>query len=165
MGPVSLVEVIRRVIREHKLAAYARAITIQAKLKPLLVMADSEKIRIIVDNLLSNAIKYSPRGGEIRLQLDERNGYALLDVIDEGPGVSPDESDKIFDSFYQGKSSPDGRVKGTGLGLAITREYVLAHGGRIAVVEDKQGAVPGGHFRVELPLDESIQQGMVDELV
>jgi two-component system sensor histidine kinase GlrK len=165
MGPVALVDVIRRVIREHKLAAYARAITIQAKLKPLLIMADSEKIRIIVDNLLSNAIKYSPRGGEVRLELEQRDGYALLDVIDQGPGVSPDESEKIFESFYQGKSTSDGRVKGTGLGLAITREYVLAHGGRIAVVDGEGAERTGGHFRVELPLDESIKQGSVDAVV
>lgn len=165
LGPVALVEVVRRVIREHKLAAYARAITIQAKLKPLLVMADSEKMRIIVDNLVSNAIKFSPRGSEVTLQLDQRDGYAVLDVIDQGPGVRPDETEKIFESFYQGKIAPEGRVKGTGLGLAITREYVLAHGGHIGVVQGSERTGQGGHFRVALPLDESLQQGMSNELV
>jgi two-component system sensor histidine kinase GlrK len=159
LGPVAMLDVVRRVVREHKLAAYARAITIQAKLKPLRILADAEKVRVIVDNLLSNAIKYSPRGGVVALELFDRDGYALLDVMDQGPGVVPEEKEKIFDSFYQGKNEAEGPVKGTGLGLAITREYVLAHGGRIEVVSGPEKTGGGGHFRVALPLDLSRRTG------
>src|SRR5213079_2177752 len=61
LGPVALADVIRRVVREHKLAALARMITFDTKVRPSVVVGDAEKIRAIVDNLLSNAIKYSPR--------------------------------------------------------------------------------------------------------
>ena len=63
LGPVALGDIVRVVLREHKLAALARLVTFDAKLRPAIVVGDSSKIRAIVDNLLSNAIKYSPRSG------------------------------------------------------------------------------------------------------
>src|SRR6266705_1345359 len=83
LGPVALEDVIRRVAREHKLAAFARMITFEAKLTSAIVIGDGNKIRAIVDNLLSNAIKYSPRAGEISLELRIEDDFAILDVVDE----------------------------------------------------------------------------------
>jgi len=157
LGPVALEDVIRRVAREHKLAAFARMITFEAKLTSAIVIGDGNKIRAIVDNLLSNAIKYSPRAGEISLELRIENDFAVLDVIDEGPGIDPGDRPRIFDSFYQGKNAPEGRIKGSGLGLAIAREYALAHGGRIEVLDRSDGG-RGAHFQLRLPLALSVHQ-------
>src|SRR5215470_1213043 len=151
LGPVPLAEVIRRVIREHKLAALARMITFETKLKPAILIGDGEKVRVIVDNLLSNAIKYSPRSGLIGVRLAVDDGAAVLDVLDEGPGIDPADRPHIFESFYQGSPAPDGRIKGSGLGLAIAREYALAHGGRIELLDRTDGK-RGAHFRLWLPL-------------
>jgi len=151
LGPVALVDVIRRVVKEHKLAAFARMITFEAKLKPAIVVGDGEKIRAIVDNLLSNAIKYSPRTSVIVIGLAVDGDFALLDVIDQGPGVDPHDRPRIFESFYQGKPAAEGRIKGSGLGLAIAREYALAHGGRIEVLDRDDGA-RGARFQLRLPL-------------
>jgi two-component system, NtrC family, sensor histidine kinase GlrK len=151
LGPVGLGDVVRRVVKEHKLAAFARMITFEAKLAPAIVVGDGEKIRAIVDNLLSNAIKYSPRSAVIRLELALANGYATLDVVDHGPGIDPDDRPRIFESFYQGKTAPQGRIKGSGLGLAIAREYAMAHGGRIEVLDRADGR-RGAHFRLWIPL-------------
>jgi two-component system sensor histidine kinase GlrK len=151
LGPVPLADVIRRVIREHKLAAFARMITFDTKVKPAVVVGDAEKIRAIVDNLISNAIKYSPRSGMISLDLRTEGVHAVLDVIDQGPGVDPDDRPRIFESFYQGKPAPEGRIKGSGLGLAIASEYALAHGGRIDLLDRPDGR-RGAHFRLWLPL-------------
>jgi len=151
VGPVLMPDVVRRVLREHKLAAFARMVTFDTHLKPALVVGDADKVRTIVDNLVSNAVKYSPRSATIDVSLDTDRGFAVLDVIDHGPGIAPEERERIFDSFYQGQPPVDGRVKGSGLGLAIAREYALAHGGRIEVndrVDGKQGA----QFRLWLPL-------------
>jgi two-component system, NtrC family, sensor histidine kinase GlrK len=150
LGPVHLADVIRRVVKEHKLAAFARMITFDANLKPALVLGDAEKIRTIVDNLVSNAIKYSPRSGVITLDLALDETAAVLEVIDQGHGVEAAERERIFDSFYQGKAPPEGRVKGSGLGLAIAREYVLAHGGRIEALDRSDGR-HGARFRLWLP--------------
>ena len=150
LGPVPLADVVRRVVREHKLAAFARMITFDIKVRPSVVVGDSEKIRAIVDNLLSNAIKYSPRSGLISLELGTDGESAVLEVIDEGPGVDAQDRPHIFESFYQGKSAPEGRIKGSGLGLAIASEYALAHGGRIEVLDRADGK-RGAHFRLSLP--------------
>jgi two-component system sensor histidine kinase GlrK len=151
LGPVPLAEVIRRVIREHKLAALARMITFETKLKPAILIGDGEKVRVIVDNLISNAIKYSPRSGLVGVRLAVDDGAAVLDVVDEGPGIDPADRPRIFESFYQGSPAPDGRIKGSGLGLAIAREYALAHGGRIELLDRADGK-RGAHFRLWLPL-------------
>jgi len=151
LGPVALPEVIRRVLREQKLAALARMITIETDLQPIAVVGDTEKIRTIVDNLLSNAIKYSPRSGVVEIALAADDGYAVLDVSDGGPGVAAAERERIFDSFYSGKAPLDGKVKGTGLGLAIAREYTVAHAGRLEVLDRVDGR-RGVRFRLSLPL-------------
>jgi two-component system, NtrC family, sensor histidine kinase GlrK len=108
-------------------------------------------LRTVVDNLVSNAIKYSPRSGVIDLRLGSEGGNAVLDVIDQGPGVAPDDRGRIFDSFYQGLAPAEGRVKGSGLGLAIAREYAIAHGGRIEL-KDRADGKRGAWFRLWLPL-------------
>jgi len=151
LGPVALVDVIRRVLREHKLAAFARMVTFEAKLSPAMLVGDADKIRAIVDNLVSNAIKYSPRSGVIALDLSLDRGFAVLDVVDQGPGIDAEDAPRIFDSFYQGKRAPEGRIKGSGLGLAIAREYALAHGGRIEALGRADGR-RGARFRLWLPL-------------
>ncbi|MGH8714797.1 MAG: ATP-binding protein [Casimicrobiaceae bacterium] len=151
LGPVALIDVVRRVIREHKLAAFARLITVDARLEPSVIIGDGEKIRAIVDNLLSNAIKYSPRSGIIAIEVRPDGEDAVLDVIDEGPGISAADRPHIFESFYQGKTAPEGRIKGSGLGLAIAHEYTLAHGGRIELLDRADGR-RGAHFRLRLPL-------------
>ena len=135
----------------HKLAAFARMVTFDARLKPVFVIGHAERIRTIVDNLVSNAIKYSPRSGVIRLELGVQQDFAVLDVIDQGRGVDPNERERIFESFYQGKAPTEGRVKGSGLGLAIAREYALAQGGRVEVRE-RADAARGADFRLWLPL-------------
>ncbi len=151
LGSVALPEVIRRVLREQKLAALARMITVETDLQAVAVVGDTEKIRTIVDNLLSNAIKYSPRSGVVEIALAASDGYAVLDVSDGGPGIAAAERERIFDSFYSGVAPIDGRVKGTGLGLAIAREYTAAHAGRLEVLDRVDGR-RGVRFRLSLPL-------------
>jgi len=151
LAPVALADIVRRVLREQKLAAVARMITFETTLAPLIAVGDLEKIRTVVDNLLSNAIKYSPRSGVIELTLFEQEGFAVLDVADHGPGIAADERERVFDSFYSGKAPVDGKVKGSGLGLAIAREYALAQSGRIEVLDRSDGQ-RGVRLRLWLPL-------------
>ena len=151
LAPVPLAEIVRRVLREQKLAAVARMIDFETSLAPLVVVGDHEKIRTVIDNLLSNAIKYSPRKGAVEIAVTEQDGFAVLDVADHGPGIAPEERERVFDSFYSGKAPVDGKVKGSGLGLAIAREYAIAQSGRIEVLDRGDGQ-RGVRFRVWLPL-------------
>jgi two-component system sensor histidine kinase GlrK len=150
LGPVMLGDIARRVIRENKLAALARGITIDLRLDPALVVGDADRLRTIVDNLVSNAIKYAPRAGRIEIATWQEGGQAQIEVVDNGPGVDVDEREQIFNSFFQGKAPPGGKVKGSGLGLAIAREYAMAHGGRLEV-RDRPDGKRGACFRLSLP--------------
>ena len=107
---------------------------------------DEEKIRIVLDNLLSNAVKYSPERGLISIKLYKESGDAVFEVLDEGPGISPTDRDKIFEAFYRGTDMPVAAIKGSGLGLSIVKEYVQLHKGRIEVLDG-----PGAHFRIRFP--------------
>ncbi len=146
---VALDVVCTQVLRTHRLVAAARAIRFERKLAPVLVEGDADKLRVVVDNLITNAIKFSPRDGVIRVELDKRDGRAVLDVVDQGPGVAAEERERVFEPFFRGTRARRGTVKGSGLGLAIAKENVLAHRGKIEVIEEGKG----GHFRVMLPLN------------
>jgi two-component system, NtrC family, sensor histidine kinase GlrK len=145
---VQLRAVINRVAEAHRLPMRAKDIRLNVSCTDISLQADENKLEVILDNLLSNAVKFSPPFGEVMITAQLRSNEVVLDVTDEGPGVAPSERDRIFEPFYQGKARSDAPVKGTGLGLAIVEEYVLAHGGRVDIL-DSHGQ--GAHFQVRLP--------------
>jgi two-component system sensor histidine kinase GlrK len=145
--PVALDGVIREVMRGHELAVQAKRQSLALELERLNVEADAEKLRSILDNVLGNAVKFTPPGGSIAVTSRADGADAVIDVVDSGPGVPPEERESIFQSFFRGRAPAGGRVEGTGLGLAIAREFAEAHGGRISVITRANG----GHFRIVLP--------------
>ncbi len=147
LQPVKPAEVIAHVLGKQTLAMAARDIHQVRKLEDFVMHTDAERLRVVLDNLLSNAVKFSPSGGTITIAMRKENGSAVLDVIDEGPGIAVEDSEHIFDPFYQGRAKASAAVKGTGLGLSITKEHVLALGGQI------DAEVGKGHFTVKLPLN------------
>ena len=147
MKRVSLPSLIQEAMRPHELAAQAKGLQIEVDAQAATVEADPDKLRSVVDNLIGNAVKFTPAGGSVSVQAFSSGEQALIDVIDSGPGVPPEERDSIFDSFFRGRAKASSRVEGSGLGLAIARELVEAHGGKISVLAEARGA----HFRVALP--------------
>lgn len=147
---VELKPVIERVVREHRLEMLSRAISVDVRGDAITLQADREQLRVVLDNLVSNAIKYTSAGGKVRIISSVDGAVAQIDVEDDGPGIAVEEQERVFESFYRGGASANGKIKGSGLGLAIVREYVLAHQGHVYVVEPGK---PGGRFRVRLPLD------------
>ncbi len=101
------------------------------------VLADTDQAVRAVGNVLHNAIKFSPAGGvvEIRGRLDDGGELVTLSVADEGPGIPPEELERIFERFFRGDRSRG--TPGTGLGLAIVRHVLRAHGGE-AWAEDRR---------------------------
>ncbi|HEX4984513.1 MAG TPA: HAMP domain-containing sensor histidine kinase [Burkholderiales bacterium] len=141
-----------RVAQQHSLAMRAKNLSLNLAASEFAIEADENKVDAILDNLLSNAIKFSPAGGTIRIQLRKRGAEAVVDVMDEGPGIQAGDRGRVFEPFYQGGAEYTGPVKGTGLGLAIVREYVVAHRGSVEIIADGN---PGAHLRVILPCSQS----------
>jgi two-component system, NtrC family, sensor histidine kinase GlrK len=146
---VELAPVLTRVAEAHQLPVRAKDISLRVDCPSISLEADENKLEVILDNLVSNAVKFSPPFGEVAIAARVAGKEVLIDVADQGPGIAPQERDKVFDAFYQGSAKPRGPVKGTGLGLAIVREYVLAHRGRVQIMEE---APAGAHFRISLPM-------------
>jgi len=148
LGPVDIREVIGRVTEDQRLAIKARNLTLDIAAEDVMIPADSEKLRVVLDNLLSNAVKFSPPGGVIGVAARFDGDALELDVTDQGPGIPREERTRIFDPFYQGSQAGAGPVRGTGIGLSVVKEYVFAHGGSVEVVDSG----PGAHLRIRLPL-------------
>lgn len=148
--PTSLYGLIEDVMVDHKPVIMAKHLDLECDLNEIIVYGDGEKLRVVVDNLLSNAVKYSLEGGKIRISLRRRPNDAVLDIVDSGPGIHQEAREKVFEPFYQEDQAHDRPVKGNGIGLSIAREYVMAHGGRIDIVDEP---LQGAHFRVTLPVN------------
>ncbi|HEU5065952.1 MAG TPA: HAMP domain-containing sensor histidine kinase [Gaiellaceae bacterium] len=106
------------------------------------IVSDGDRVLQIITNLLANAFRWTPDGGRVDLRLRSENGRIYVAVEDNGPGIGPDEQERIFRPFW----THDG--KGTGLGLAIARELALALGGQIEL-ESQVGR--GSRFELVLP--------------
>jgi len=146
---VRLKDVIERVVADHNLAIRAREIHLELNLEDQSLLGDEDKLVVVIDNLISNALKFTPQKGEMKIFLNKRDDKVLLDVIDSGPGIYPEEKLRVFDPFYQGKYSTEKNVEGTGIGLSLVKEYVVAHHGIIEILDKEES---GGHFRVTLPI-------------
>jgi two-component system sensor histidine kinase GlrK len=149
MQNVNIRHVIHRVLDDQKLAMRAKNLKTEVAAPDIVLPADFEKLRVMLDNLLSNAIKFSPHGGAVRVAARRQDDRLELEVGDSGPGISPEDRVRVFEPFYRGQHAADTLVKGTGIGLSVVREYAQMHGGTVEVVADPQ---PGARVRVMLPL-------------
>jgi signal transduction histidine kinase len=94
------------------------------------VDGDERRIKQVIFNLLSNAVKFTPAGGEVDVSATRVNGEVRVSVADTGPGVAPEDRERIFEEFQQSETGV-GKREGTGLGLALSKRFVELHGGRI----------------------------------
>jgi signal transduction histidine kinase len=111
---------------------------------------DFVALQQVVDNLLSNALKYSPPGARVEISVQASETHCRIEVHDQGPGVKPEEREKIFEKFKRGSAQPTQGEKSTGLGLWIVRRFVLALHGRVWCEPGAGGL--GSTFVVEVPL-------------
>jgi two-component system sensor histidine kinase KdpD len=107
-----------------------RPIHVDLKSDIPLLNVDPELVSLALRQLISNAVKYSPPGSRIDITSTASERIVTVAVGDEGPGISPDEFDAIFERYYRGSRTHES-VPGTGMGLSIARDIINAHGGRI----------------------------------
>ena len=119
----------------------------------LVVLDDAQRLRQVLANLVDNALRHTPAGSPVEVRvgeaaLDGRPG-AAVEVVDHGPGLTPEQTEQVFERFYRADPVRSGGDGGTGLGLSIVAALVAVHGGTVQV-----DSVPGrgARFRVVLPL-------------
>ncbi len=111
---------------------------------------NGEMIKEAMMNLLTNAIKYNRDGGEIKFKIAKEDGFALVQISDNGIGIEEELLDRIFERFYVVDHSRSKKISSTGLGLSIVKHIVEAHGGRIEVTSE---IGKGSTFTIYLPLE------------
>jgi signal transduction histidine kinase len=144
-------QLVTQQIESFKRSEYAKGLEIQTRISgdiPHLNL-DKEAFTQGLNNLLDNAVKFSSDRKEIEVVLKKDDTNVFIEVKDRGIGIPPNELDKIFDKFYQGRNEVRKSAKGTGLGLTLVKHTVEAHGGRIEV-ESRVGE--GSTFSIILPV-------------
>jgi two-component system, NtrC family, sensor kinase len=114
-----------------------------------LVEGDERRIRQVIFNLLSNAVKFTPEGGHVGVSTAAENGEIRVAVADTGPGIAPEDKERIFEEFQQTDIGAEQR-EGTGLGLALSKRLVELHGGKIWV---ESAVGKGSTFVFTLPVE------------
>jgi signal transduction histidine kinase len=142
-APVDLGALIREIVANSDLVGARR---LALDVAPLSVRADGAMVDRIVDNLLGNAVKHTPGDSRIWVRVERTDDGALVIVEDDGPGVDPDERERIFEAYRQGSHA----AMGSGVGLALVATFAELHGGR-AWVQEREGG--GASFRVLLAWD------------
>lgn len=134
-------------------------LTIEIKNKNLNLVKDFDRVKAKVNgemikeammNLLTNAIKYNRDGGEIEFKIAKEDGFALVQISDNGIGIEEELLDRIFERFYVVDHSRSKKISSTGLGLSIVKHIVEAHGGRIEVTSE---IGKGSTFTIYLPIE------------
>jgi signal transduction histidine kinase len=108
------------------------------------VKGDPSRLFQALEEMVENAIRFTPADGQVELEagsiLHDARHWVTISVHDTGPGIPPEEQERVFDRFFRGSLAESGHIPGTGLGLSIAQEIMQAHGGRVTV---ESRGVPG----------------------
>jgi two-component system OmpR family sensor kinase len=160
--PISVVDLVDAAVLAVRPRAQQHGVAIIADPLPdVLVNAAPVAAKVALANILDNAVKFSPLGGQVRLAAAATEDEAVVTVSDAGPGVSPEDAERLFQPFYRGRASRSTGVAGVGLGLAISRVLVQRQGGRISLDPKVER---GAAFSMHLPRARASRLTHEDEL-
>lgn len=131
LEPIHFGEFVAATVADYEPVSRAAGVELGLTIENADVVADRSRLRQILDNVLSNGIKYTPSGGHLHVTVSRLDALVMLEVRDDGIGVSAAELPKVFDRMFRGANAQEARIPGTGLGLALTKELVEALGGYV----------------------------------
>jgi two-component system, OmpR family, phosphate regulon sensor histidine kinase PhoR len=136
IAPVNILELARDIVETSEMKAGKRDIAIRFNKKyerPIMVMADADRIKQVYVNLIDNSIKYGSAGGYIELRFYDMDRHVLCEVADDGSGIEEKHIPRLFERFYRVDKARDRNAGGTGLGLSIVKHIIDGHGETINV--------------------------------
>ncbi len=145
--PVDLGHVLEEAVAAARVVDDRHGFGFELGARPLVVTGDARRLRQVVDNLIANVRRHTPPGSSAYLTAWRDGDRVRVTVEDDGPGIRPEERERIFDRFFRPHDGRERDSGGVGLGLAIVRSIVVAHGGTIELVESPIGA----RFEISLP--------------
>lgn len=153
LNPVELPVLASDAVQAARAVAPGRNISLEVEpgAGELVVLGDDARLRQIIGNLMTNALTHTPPEASVTLRLRTEGDQAVVEVADTGPGLTPEQAERVFERFYRVDAARTRRADGTtgtGLGLAIVAALVAAHNGSVEVTETPGG---GATFRVRLP--------------
>jgi signal transduction histidine kinase/CheY-like chemotaxis protein len=149
--PVDIAVLVQEVAEANRPLAVRKQQTITVSAPPNhAAMCDADRIREAIDNLVSNAVKYSPIGGAIDLLVAQERGGIIIQIRDQGAGLSPEDISRLFGRFQRLSAKPTAGETSTGLGLSIVKRIVDLHGGQVTV--ESAGPGQGATFKMSLPV-------------
>jgi two-component system OmpR family sensor kinase len=154
LRPVDLASLAAEGVTRARIVDPGRPITLEAA-EPVIVDADGERLRQVIDNLIGNALQHTPPGSPVTVTVTGGAGRGQLTVADRGPGMTAEQASRVFERFYRTDGARTRARGGAGLGLAIAASLAAAHGGEITV-DTAPGR--GAAFRVRLPLAGTSQE-------
>jgi two-component system OmpR family sensor kinase len=147
---VDLFDLVADVVTETRVLAQDRELALEVRADAAYhVTGDPARLRQVIGNLLTNAVKHTPAGTPVTVVLSATGDSAVVEVADEGPGLSVEQAARVFERFYRADPARSRESGGSGLGLAIVAALVAVHGGTVSL-RTAPGA--GCTFRLELPL-------------
>jgi len=160
--PLDLANVINHAVEtaEPLFRERQHEVSIVSSYRTLHVHGDMTRLVQSVANILTNAAKYTDTGGKIRLQTRAEDGNALIEISDNGAGISPELLPRVFELFVQGDRTLDRSLGGLGIGLSVVRQLVEMHGGKVAAISPGLGR--GSTFKLWLPLIERPSDQLAD---
>jgi signal transduction histidine kinase/CheY-like chemotaxis protein len=147
--PLNLADAVTHTVQDLRAAGVLEGRDFHLDTLPVWVNADQPRIDQIVSNIVSNAVKFTPAEGRIRVRVFQRGDDAVVEVSDNGIGLSPQDVSRIFDLFWQGEQALDRADSGLGVGLTLVRDLVNLHGGKVTVHSDGPGH--GACFTISIP--------------
>jgi two-component system OmpR family sensor kinase len=166
LAPADLLTLAADAVQDARMVAPDRTVDLTvAPGAAFIVNGDEQRLRQVIGNLVNNALSHTPAGTPVHVRigsgtLDSGDPAVVLDVADEGPGMTQEQARRVFERFYRADAARNRASGGTGLGLAIVAGLVSAHGGTVSV---QTAPGEGADFQVRLPLSPDARDADADE--
>ena len=155
VSPLDICALSRQLLEEVEPSLTQHTMQLDCSHEPLIIVGDELRLGQVLRNLIHNAVKYSPAGGPVTIQVEQRENCVCVAVTDQGLGIPQEAQAQLFERFYRADDIRSRGISGMGLGLYVVKEIVALHGGSLDV---KSAVAKGSTFTFCLPMPE-VEQG------